>query len=60
MILDLGLWMTALRASGMSGLIPELSFYFKKPLGAEPPATFQDQLAALDGLAEACREKSHG
>jgi myo-inositol-1-phosphate synthase len=60
MVLDLGMWMTALRASGVSGLVPELSFYFKKPLGAGAPLTFQDQLAALGKLAEECRGQSHG
>jgi myo-inositol-1-phosphate synthase len=60
MVVDLGLWMTALHASGVSGLVPELSFYFKKPLGIEPPLSFQDQLAALGKLAQTCGEPSHG
>jgi hypothetical protein len=50
--------MARLQAAGRSGLVPELGFYFKKPLGHDPPITFQDQLAQLDRLAAFCREKT--
>jgi myo-inositol-1-phosphate synthase len=55
MVLDLARWATALKSSGRGGLVPELAFFFKKPLGDNPPLTFQDQLVALDLLAEDCR-----
>jgi myo-inositol-1-phosphate synthase len=41
--------------SGIAGPVPDLGFYFKKPVGADPPITFAQQLAALDRLAERCR-----
>jgi hypothetical protein len=43
--------------AGRSGLVPELGFYFKKPLGPNPPLSFQDQLAQLGQLELFCREK---
>ncbi len=57
LVIDLACWMVRLQAAGRSGLVPELGFYFKKPLGPNPPITFQDQLAQLDRLADFCREK---
>jgi myo-inositol-1-phosphate synthase len=50
MVLDLSRWMAALSASGRKGLIPELGFYFKKPMGDCPPITFQEQLNCLQLL----------
>ncbi len=50
LVLDLARWMAALSASGRKGLIPELGFYFKKPIGDSPPLTFQDQLNSLQAL----------
>jgi len=58
LVIDLAWWMARLQAAGRSGLVPELGFYFKKPLGHDPPITFQDQLAQLDRLAAFCREKT--
>jgi myo-inositol-1-phosphate synthase len=55
MVLDLARWAAALKLSGRGGLVPELAFFFKKPLGDSPPLTFQDQLRAMDLLAENCR-----
>jgi len=52
MILDLARWMTALKAAGWGGPVPELAFYFKTPVGAKAPSTFQEQLFALDTLEE--------
>jgi myo-inositol-1-phosphate synthase len=57
LIIDLARWMVSLRAAGRSGLVRELSFYFKKPLGPHPPATFQEQLAELSRLESFCREQ---
>ena len=44
LVLDLARWMVALQKAGKSGLIPELGFYFKKPLGDWVAPTFEDQL----------------
>jgi myo-inositol-1-phosphate synthase len=56
LVLDLARWMVALQMAGRSGLIPELAFYFKKPLGLHPPLTFQDQLTKLVELEQACNQ----
>ena len=50
LVLDLARWMAALSTSGRKGLIPELGFYFKKPMGDCPPVTFQEQLNCLQSL----------
>ena len=55
--LDMARWVAALQMAGRSGLIPELGFYFKKPVGDSPPLTFQDQVASLKKLAKECEEK---
>lgn len=55
MVLDLARWMTLLKPMGRTGLIQELGFYFKRPLGPQAGATFQAQVGALDGLAEDVR-----
>ncbi|MGD0623483.1 MAG: inositol-3-phosphate synthase [Thermodesulfobacteriota bacterium] len=57
LVLDLARWMVALQMAGRSGLIPELAFYFKKPLGLHPPLTFQDQLTKLVELEQACNQR---
>jgi myo-inositol-1-phosphate synthase len=56
LVLDLGRWLVALQLAGKSGLVPELGFYFKKPLGENPPLTFQAQLAQLTRLERFCDE----
>ena len=38
----------------IQGLVPELGFYFKKPLGDKPFLTFEDQSAGLQHLEESC------
>ena len=53
LVIDLARWMAALQMAGRSGLVPELALYFKRPLGPNPPLTFQDQLAALEALHQA-------
>ena len=57
LVLDLARWMVALKMVGRAGPIPELGFYFKKPIGDNPPLTFQDQLAKLHELELECNEK---
>jgi myo-inositol-1-phosphate synthase len=54
LVLDLARWMAALKMAGKSGPIPELGFYFKKPVGENPPLTFQDQIQSLRKLEQAC------
>jgi myo-inositol-1-phosphate synthase len=57
LVIDLARWMVSLQMAGRSGLVPELGFYFKKPLGPNPPLSFQDQLAQMGQLELFCREK---
>ena len=57
MVLDLARWMVAVQMAGRSGPIPELGFYYKKPVGDNPPLTFQDQMDKLQELELAVNEK---
>jgi myo-inositol-1-phosphate synthase len=57
MVLDLARWMAALKMAGYSGDVPELGFYFKKPVGENPPLSFQDQIHSLRALEKECDEK---
>jgi myo-inositol-1-phosphate synthase len=57
LVLDLARWVAALHLAGRSGPIPELGFYFKKPVGDDPPLTFQDQVTSLAKLERECEEK---
>ncbi len=50
MALDLARWSAALQMAGITGPVPELGFFFKKPVGDNVPLTFEEQLAALEGL----------
>ena len=50
LVIDLARWVSALKLTGRSGPIPELAFFFKKPVGGNPPLTFQDQIAGLQKL----------
>ena len=54
LILDLARWMAVLKMAGRSGPIAELGFYFKKPLGENPPLSFQDQIISLEELEAEC------
>lgn len=54
MILDLARWMALLKRRGRSGPVPELGFFFKKPVGPRPPVTFADQIRSLDRLKTDC------
>jgi myo-inositol-1-phosphate synthase len=57
MVLDLARWMVALQMAGRSGPVPELGFFYKQPVGDNPPVTFQDQLAELRELEQECNRK---
>ena len=57
MVLDLARWMAALKMAGFSGSVPELGFYFKKPIGENPPLSFQDQVNRLQTLEKECDER---
>jgi len=57
LVLDLARWMAALKLAGFAGPVPELGFYFKKPVGEKAPVTFQDQLTSLDRLRLACDQR---
>jgi len=57
MVLDLARWMAALKMAGCSGAVPELGFYFKKPIGENPPLSFQDQVHHLQILEKECDER---
>jgi myo-inositol-1-phosphate synthase len=57
LVLDLARWAAALQIAGRSGPIPELGFYFKKPVGDAPPLTFQEQVSSLAKLEQACEER---
>jgi len=56
LVLDLARWMAVLTAAGFGGTVSQLGFYFKTPVGSDPPLTFQDQVAALDLLERDCME----
>ncbi len=58
LVIDLARWMAAIGLSGRKGLISELGFYFKKPIGSNPPITFEQQIRALEKLREGCRLSS--
>lgn len=51
LVIDLARWAAALKKAGIGGPVADLGFYFKKPVGPDPPLTFQDQWAALERLA---------
>ena len=57
MVLDLSRWMATLQLLGRYGPVPELGFYFKKPVGKNAPITYPDQLAALSRLEAECVAK---
>jgi len=55
LVIDLARWMAATSLAGRKGPIAELGFYFKKPIGNNPPITFEQQIMALTKLREECR-----
>lgn len=57
MVVDLARWMAVLQMAGRCGPIPELGFYFKKPVGENPPVLFEDQVLSLGKLEKECDEK---
>jgi myo-inositol-1-phosphate synthase len=56
LVIDLARWVTALKLAGRSGSVPELAFFFKKPVGDSAPLTFQDQINSLHQLELSCVE----
>jgi len=54
MALDLARWMAILQMLGRTGPVAELGFFFKKPVGENPPITYPEQLAALSRLEAEC------
>ena len=58
MALDLARWAAALHTAGFAGPVPDLGFYFKKPVGDNAPLTFEDQLAALDRLESRIKSRT--
>jgi myo-inositol-1-phosphate synthase len=59
LVLDLARWMAAVQLTGKSGPIPELGFFFKRPVGDDPPLTYEDQLRSLSNLEQDC-DRVHG
>ena len=57
LLLDLARWMVVLQMAGRSGPIPELAFFFKQPIGNDPPMSFQDQVSGLQDLELDCEQK---
>jgi myo-inositol-1-phosphate synthase len=56
LVMDLARWMVALKTAGRKGTVPELGFFFKKPVGENPPLTFEDQLDALNRIENQCKQ----
>lgn len=54
LVIDLARWMAALSLAGRKGLVPELGFYFKKPMGDKPPVSFEEQITQLKRLENEC------
>jgi myo-inositol-1-phosphate synthase len=54
MVIDLARWMAILGMGKRKGLVPELGFYFKKPMGHNPPVTFAEQIFELEKLEQEC------
>ncbi|WP_051328023.1 inositol-3-phosphate synthase [Desulfatirhabdium butyrativorans] len=50
MAIDMARWMVALKQSGRNGLVADLAFFFKKPLGLDPPLSYEDQISRLNTL----------
>jgi myo-inositol-1-phosphate synthase len=50
LVIDLARWMAAICLTNRKGPISELGFYFKKPVGENPPITFEQQIIALEKL----------
>jgi myo-inositol-1-phosphate synthase len=55
LVIDLARWITAIWLAGRKGPIADLGFYFKKPMGNNPPITFEQQVTALEKLENECR-----
>lgn len=57
MVLDLARWAVLLQAVDRGGPVPELAFFFKKPEGRHPSATYENQLNDLKQLETQCRQR---
>ncbi len=57
LVIDLALWMIALQRTGFAGAVPDLAFFFKRPVGKNPPLRFEEQTAALEALRRNCRRR---
>jgi len=60
MVIDLARWSAVLQLTGYSGPVPELGFFFKKPVGDSPPVSYDEQIRALKSLEQSCLEKLEG
>ena len=43
MAMDLSRWAAALKLAGVAGAVPDLGFYFKRPVGENAPVDFELQ-----------------
>ncbi|MFE7842147.1 inositol-3-phosphate synthase [Streptomyces sp. NPDC057474] len=59
LVLDLARLLARAHEAGLTGPLPELSFYFKDPVG-EGPAALGEQYTALAGFAERLRRHAVG
>jgi myo-inositol-1-phosphate synthase len=57
LVWDLARWMATLKFAGYRGAVPELGFFFKKPVGDRPPQGWAEQLSAIKDLELACEKK---
>jgi myo-inositol-1-phosphate synthase len=57
MAMDLSRWAAALKLAGVAGAVPDLGFYFKRPVGENAPASFQHQMERLAALKAACDDR---
>lgn len=56
MVIDLARWMAALQKAGRKGPVAELGFYYKKAVGQNPAASFEEQLHNLKALEKECEQ----
>jgi len=57
LVMDLARWASVAKMAGCAGLVPELSFYFKKALGEAAAVSFEAQLAALEKFENFCNSR---
>lgn len=54
MVIDLARWLAAASVAGFAGPVADLAFFFKKPVGEDPPVQFHEQVGRLAELEAAC------